>query len=71
MDIFCFYFCVHENNAEVTYLSHSPASDAITCQHKIQLALAFGKKDIVTAHVQSKVVQLFDVCLFVFSVFTR
>ena len=49
-------------------LSHSPASD---CQHKIQLALAFGKKDIVTAHVQSKVVQLFDVCLFVFSVLTR
>ena len=33
-----------------------------SCQHKIRLALAFGKKDIVTAHVQSKVVRcsMFD-----------
>ena len=30
-----------------------------------------GKDDVVNAHVQSKVVQLFDVCLFVFSVLSR
>ena len=66
-----FIFVYIKINADVTYLSHSPASDAITCQHKIQLAQAFGEKDIVTTHVQSKVVHLFDVCLFVFSVFSR
>ena len=74
MDIILFIFVYMKwriYHTEVMYLSHSPASDAIPCQHKIQLALASGKKDIATAHVQSKVVQLFDVCLFIFSVFTR
>ena len=52
-------------------LKHLPALDANACQHKIRLALAFERKNVVNGHVQSKVVQLFDVRLFVFSVLSR